>query len=484
MINYITIPKELSPKDADNIIKASVNSGADCLFLLHESGCEAFSAAYREKLLSLFRSALRHKVKIYLADDSFTFSGTAFSLMASVPDLRARLLSHIPKSQLLPEEEPLFEKGDFCIVARLLPENESYPYNHYPDLTNAESAEMAKDFVYSVFLKEYKKFKGYELKGFVCLSPCFLSPLEEYVPYCKDALENLKADPFSIFEDENVKKDYVSLCREAFEKNYLLPIRDYCEKEGVEFSVTPYGEKGASEDFCERESALSPFVFAHDFTSVISSFLSGKEAVLEASSSPYFKSLALLRKYLSSVPKSVVTYIDGEEISLEKDEMLLVNNTDEAVAIKMNIPKNKSYFVKSPENGSLFILDEDFEYVFYPFGFMHIISQSGETFEDYIPSRFDGVEIRKSSDEFEESTLCDVEFEEKSITLPDEPLYGKQLCIKGDFSAVEVKIGAMEKVLLSPPFSLSLFEFCRGAQCGITIFGGKASNVSLLHKKC
>jgi hypothetical protein len=129
-------------------------------------------------------------------------------------------------------------------------------------------------------------------------------------------------------------------------------------------------------------------------------------------------------------------------------------------------------------------LDEDFEYVFYPFGFMHIISQSGETFEDYIPSRFDGVEIRKSSDEFEESTLCDVEFEEKSITLPDEPLYGKQLCIKGDFSAVEVKIGAMEKVLLSPPFSLSLFEFCRGAQCGITIFGGKASNVSLLHKKC
>lgn len=480
MINCITIPDNFSPRDADNAVRAALLSGADSLIIRHNKNAAPFSAAYREKLLCIFRSAYRHKIKIYLSDDSFPYSGTAFGQMGSVTDLRAKALFLVDVSDLSEGESPLAAQGASAVVAKALPDNEAYPFLHYPDLTLPESAQMVLDFVYRPFLKEYNKFAGYEFAGFVSFSPCFASPFEDILPYSEEALTLSGCDPFAIFDDDAVKEKYLSFCQSVFEKNFLAPLKAFCVQNALSFNVIPKNKKSASKGFCERENAISAAQasVALSFSDIVEAFVNGSECMLSLYAwDEYSRRLSALRRFLSGISPSIIYTEENEEIALNKaSELFVVNTAERVVKTRISIPKGEAFLLSDFESDSLYRLDSAFECEFSPFGFLYLIPASEKLYADPLPVSVSGVRLWAKS-----GKPVPLAFSESggtaSFTLPDEPIFGKCLDFEGDFSSLKINLGSMRHFLITPPFCVSLFDFCRGASCTAEALGGNITGV-------
>lgn len=453
MFNEITLPEEFSPRDADEAVRLAKLSGAEGLFVRFLREEALFSAGCREKLLSLFRSAYKRKMKIYLCDDTFEFSGTALGELSSVPDLWAEEL--FVSDAVSEGEEIVFEADGRFLAVRSFPENDKYPYGHYPDLTNPQAAEYVIGAVYERLIKEYSRFSGYEFAGFLCRKPCFAPPYEENIAYSKAAFDAFEGDKFAIFTDEGREK-YTALCEKAFGENYISQLRRFCGERGMEFILTP-AERGASAELCARASSLSNAALhtAHSLEEAVRTFCEGEECVLEIlSEGEYERRLCALRSFFAAKRDNILPL--GGEIS---DGTLLVNMSGEKAVMPLAAPEG--FVIEDIFSGRIYALAEEAE--FSPYGFLYVRSARAGEYCEETPIRLDGVKFGQRE------RLCEMELMREggciSFGLPDEPLGDKSLEFEGDFDFLTVKIGSMELFLAAPPYEVKLFDFCRGEIC-------------------
>ncbi len=472
-INYIQIASALSPHEADSLIAASIKSGAEKIIILPEEGAEPFSASSRQKLLSLLRSAYKRKALLYISDDFFPYSGTAFGNLSSVPSLWPREIKKICKDDLKDGDEVIGELSGSLIVSRTAEPDESYPYKHYPNLTDPYAAELVIDFFYKRLISEYEKFVPYELHGFAAVKPSFMPPFGEILPYNKEAFSRIdKKELSALFSNSPVRDKYLSAVRECFEKNYLLPLKSFCESKKLEFLFSGW-EKGASNTFCQNESSvfLSESFPSSGLSNLSLEALKKRDAILRVSpSSPCGEALASLRKFLHNLPENTVRLTLSEETAVlpEGDNFLLVNDFEEKASYNI-VPPEGSWLISDPEEKALYPFDGGRAYEFSPGGFLFISRGEAHSTDD-LPVRVGAVRTSPQGEPLFELNLS-------SPVLPDSPLFGTQLEVEGSFECLKVQISSVNKTLLSAPFTVPLFEFCRGANVYLTPFNGDISRI-------
>ncbi len=472
-INYIQIPSALSPREADSLIAAAVKSGAKKIIILPEADAEPFSASSRQKLLSLFRSAYKRKALLYISDDFFPYSGTAFGNLSSVSSLWPREIKKICQNELKDGDVCLGELSDYLIVSRTAEPDENYPYKHYPNLTDPYAAELVIDFFYKRLISEYEKFVPYELRGFAAVKPSFMPPLGDILPYNEEAFSIINKKELSeLFSNGPVRDKYLSAIQECFEKNYLLPLKSFCENHKLDFIFSGW-EKGASNSFCQKESAFFlPESFpSSDLSNLSREALKKRDAILSVSpASPFDEEFSSLRKFLGSIPENTVrlTLSEGTAVLPEGDNFLLVNASEDKSSYNI-VPPSGSWLITDPEEKAFYPFDSGRAYEFSPGGFLFI--SRGEALSiDELPVRVGAVRTSPQGEPLFELNVS-------SPVLPDAPLFGTQLEVEGSFECLKVQISSVNKTLLSAPFTVPLYEFCRGANVYLTPFNGDISRI-------
>ena len=463
--NYFTIPDILSPHEADAAVRAAKLSGAEEFIVLHEPGVDPFCAAYREKLLALFRAAMRHKIKILIADDNFTYSGTAFGALSSVPDLWSKALFMIKKSSLSEEEVPIWEDGEKCVVVRTVPPSDKYPNSHYPALSDPLAFDLAKESIYMRFIREYKKFVGFEFSGFVSFDPSFSPPMDECLPYFEglfDAYyEKYSVSPNlpALFSDEDEKARYLFVCDDLLKKNYLEPIGDLCEENALSFRVL-------------SKNDLS---FVRSFNDISDAILKKTQALFSFSVfDETAKTFSNVRAFLDTLSEDLPRIKLNSEVTVPEGGCVLVNDSDEEVKAFITLPEGE-YFAKDAEKSSVY----DFKsgsYTFSPHAFL-CITNDGSSFPDPLPIRIGGVRTCEFYDSHDLSFRA--KGDEASFDLPDEDLSGSALVFEGDITSLKVKIGSVSHFFVSPPFCLPLFDFYRGFSVTTLSNGGSIEKVTI-----
>lgn len=500
-LNWYRIPESLSPREAESAVYAAKMSGADKIALFHEENVDPFSARYKEKLLALFRAALRHEVKIYLADDCFPYSGTAFGQLSSVTDLWARAVYEIDKKNLYEGEIPIWEEGEKCAVARVLPPRDEYPYSHYPDLLNPLAAEMVKESVYEKFIKEYKKFAGYEFAGFVISRPCFKPPSDDAIPYSESIK---KYDIKEILKGGAEREKYFLHLADALEQNYILPLKELCEKYSMGLCIVPC-EKGASRRFAEAESAV--YILKDDDKNGINKEKSDgaegapgayllAEGIADFSTALVEKRPLALRlerwgeteKILGNMRESCEKWRekesigrvleDGEKIELEDGrDYTLINHSDDYLSVEITAGNER--VVSDPEKDALYKF-ENGEYIFSPHAFLFVSQNAPDMFTEALPIRVGGVRTRPRPETARAIGFTEDEGGRISFRLPDFELSGKALEFTGEFDSVTIKIGSVKATLISPPYCVPLFDFYGGYSVSAEVLGGKIKTAAIV----
>lgn len=465
---YLKIEDDFSPRYAADMLEEAKKQGFDEIILLHSGNASLRSNAYREKLLGVFRAAYRHKVRVYIADDRSEYSGTAFGELIKVKDMQLRYLAKIKTAEAA-GEKILAERGDECIVAKYFSDDEPCA-----DLTNPYAAGMVIDSVYAPLCREYEKFAGYEFKGFACLCP-LLNPTDKVIYSEAVCSETENLDYFKLMEKGGEYEKYISSAQRAMEEGYILPLKRFCQKKGLDF-VLCGGKNSARSSFVKENSKYN---LSYDFTG---DYLMGagsiKKAVLSgiAGAAPVVPVSLVMKRmekrgdFIKSLPAHCPK-VPLESIENAPDAFLITNLTDRQKQLCLLL---EDYVITDPDNGELYPLLKT-EYIFYPYSYLFVQKKTDDMYIEALPARVGGV----LAGEFDEEG--EIAFEKRgdvyAFSMPDTDLSCKHIEFIGDFEFLKVRLGSMEHELVQQPFTAPLYGFLREARGGAAAIGGEIEKI-------
>ncbi|MGM9551643.1 MAG: hypothetical protein ACI3XA_05250 [Clostridia bacterium] len=473
---YLYITDTVDPKGASDSLLQAKEEGFDNVILLHHKDADIRNVKYKEKILAFLRGAYRHKMSLYISDDCFTSSGTAFGGLCSVKDLwQKRILSatdSIDKSDIITER-------DGALVTYGL-SDENYPYYHYPDLTNPLVADMIIQDVYKPLVKEFSKFTGYEFKGFISVKP-MVDSLKGDVIYSEEALNLYKEKYGEISLSTLLKKGeeyskYMSLAEKCVEQNFVWKLKNFCRDNNLEYIVC--GGENSLSDASLKQSAYSftdkkgngYLMWADSLKKVINAGLYKMGVVMPIS--PAMKKMESIREFLELVPTNCPVK-DLNEIDGFENRLLITNMTDNVRSVCLLFKDAYIYDLKAKEAYPI----EKTTYTFHPYSYLYIVKKKSDMYTSDLPAIIGGVRIGETGDakiqEFEKrDNIC-------TFYLPEENLAGKCLEFEGDFDYLCVRVGSMEEVIVQKPFALPLYGFLRGARGAVEAFGGVVSTIKI-----
>ncbi|MBQ8002596.1 MAG: hypothetical protein IJ297_04050 [Clostridia bacterium] len=481
---YFNIDENMTPRSVSDIFAFAARSGFDDVAVFHEKDCDLSSARYREKLMAVFRAAYLHKIRVFLADDSCENSCTGFGQLSSVREKRQRVL--VLKSKDEDGDFVLARSKEGTVVAQYPCKDEAFPYGYYPDLTDGECAQMIIDCVYENILREYEKFATYELCGFLCNKPLYKA--YDAVPYSSAAMEkfaekhNREADVFSIVKGNGDFEEYVKILCECMEENFILPLKEFCRANKLEFIVSGT-DCSVTEDFCEKEGIVclsdcvkgAAIVRCETATDVLAAYLKLSRVCVPIA--PFMGPAAKLGDFFEK--HKGAEFVSLEELkNTDGDAYIICNTTAESITVGLLM--DGEWCICDWENGAIYDMDTKKTYNFNPYSFLCIKRKDKDIYTDNLPVRVGQVVI---GDWEEDGEIAFVQNEDGvTFSLPADALGGKCVCIEGDWQYLKVKLGYNEYEFLAGGCVLPLYEFLAGAQCTVNIYKGKIDKVVLLKK--
>ena len=464
---YFKIEENMTPRDASDILAMAKKAGYNDVLVYHHEKADITNARYKEQLLSVFRAAYRHKVGLYIADDRYDFSGTGFGQLSSVKDLWQKIMVVKNKDEVSDDEEILCEDDGRCVVVTSPKEIDKFPYGHMPDLTNPECARLIIESVYKPLINEYKKFVGYEFKGFLC-NPLIKDCVEyEGAPYCEAAVQSCKgADLFSVVK--NKSKTYLDSVYKNMKTAFADELKKYCREHSLEFLLSEDGR------IVFGETCYIPDI--RDSRDALLAYSCRCEGVIEIS--PAMNRLENIGKIFEEYPDCELVDIAEQKIP-DKDCYIIRNTREDSVSLGFLLQGD--WCVYDWEKDELYDFEPKATYSFSPLGFMCIVRKTDSMYTDKLPVRVGSV---VTWDYEESETIKTQKRDDKyAFYLPDETLSDKAVKIEGTAECIKVKLGAMEHHLTEKPFIVPLFDFQREAGCIIEAVGGEIEKIAIITKK-
>ncbi len=456
---YFKIEENMTPRDASDILERAKKSGFDDVLVYHHEKADITSRVYKEQLMSVFRAAYRHKVGLYIADDRYNFSGTGFGQLSSVRELWQKVMVIKKKGEVKEGEEILSENGDECVVASLPKKIDKFPYGHMPDLTNPDCARLIIEGVYKPLVNEFKKFVGYEFKGFLCNCPIWDCAEYENVPYSKDAVERFiakKGDLYELAKGKAAKDDYLKLF--DVDKSFVQPIEKFMADEGLEFiNVT-------------EKSHLPNVSKSYD---AVLAYKAKCECAVKIS--PGMAMLKNIGRIFEEYPDC--EYMRFSEMKgIKKDCCIIVNDKKESVSLGLLIEGDWALY--DWEKDALCDFEPHRTYTFSPESFMCLVKKNNSVYTEKLSAKVGGVLTKELEEEKKLEFIK--EGNKFAFTLPEESLSGKYIRFSTMGNYMSVKMGYNKCESISAPFVFPLYDFLCGQKCEGE---GELIEISLLKEK-
>lgn len=476
---YFCIDDVSTPRDASDVLSYAKGAGFDNVLVMQGRDANLSKAAYREKLLAVFRGALRHKVNLYLYDDNFKFSGTGMGQVCSVKDVWQKAMVVKNTAELSEDDVVLCEKDNKAVVLSYGEEWDECPYKHYPDLTNPLCAQMVIDSVYVPLAKEFGKFKGYEFKGFVCSSPLYGAG--DWVCYSEEAIKRFKNKP-DLFDIANKGKEYGEysrLLRLCLEENFILPLKKFCRDNDMELIVCG-GEGSVSHEFCNKEKLVylsyekeGIYPRAEDVHTALMAYAQRRDAVIGIM--PGMDKISRIGEFFKDNSQGEIVEVTSFA-SADKDCYILVNSSSEVKSLGFLLEGEWS--VADWEKDEVYTFEQKKTYTFYPDSFLCLKRKSDALYEEKLPARIGGVVCG----EWEEAKKLSFNYDGKTaeFKLPEDSLKGKcvEIISSGDY--LKVKMGYNEHILVTKPCIIPLYDFLCGSRC---VAEGDITQIRILEQK-
>lgn len=499
---YFKIEENMTPRDASDILAMAKKAGCDDVLVYHHEKADITRADYKEQLLSVFRAAYRHKVGLYIADDRYSFSGTGFGQLSSVKDLWQRIMVVKQKDEVAEDEEILSEDRECgaCVAVVLPKEIDRLPYGHMPDLTNPECARLIIESVYKPLLHEFKKFAGYEFKGFFCNCPTWDCEEYEGAPYCREAVDKFMettldcGDLFAVADME----EFVTggwgeyLDGYTIDESFVLPLKRFCDENGLEFalatgcsSVDPTFGKENSSVFLNPVGAFESCYIPGACTAADALWAYGTccEPVVRVGCG--MEKLQNVGRIFEKYPSCKFRKFDyGKYMNLtefydeDKDCYILENKGKEAVSLGF-LPEGDRC-VYDWENDVMYEFDKKGTYTIFPGGFLCIVKRTEAMYPEPLPVRVCGV-LTGELEEVEKLSFSE-EGGKVRFTLPEESLSGKYVQIEAEGGYISVKMGYNRYESVMGAYVFPLYDFLCGNECEADAGEGKVLGVKIVKK--
>lgn len=441
---YFKIEENMTPREAADVLERAKKSGFEDVLVYHHEKADITSTGYKEQLLSVFRGAYRHKIGLYIADDRYDFSGTGFGQLSSVRELWQKVMVVKAKDEVREGEEILCESDGKCVAAVLPCEIDKFPYGHMPDLTNPECAALLIEGLYKPLINEYKKFVGYEFKGFLCNCPVWDCTEYENVPYSKAAAERFiakKGNLYELAEGKASKDDYMKLF--DIDKSFIKPIERFMAEEGLEFiNVT------------EKSHLLK---VSKSYDAVLCHKDKCECAVKISSGMGMLKNIG---KIFEEYPDCECMKL-GEMKRITKDCCIIINDKKEAVSVGL-LPEG-DWVVYDWERDVLCDFEKKATYTFMPESFLCLVKKEGAMYPEPLSVKVGGVLTKELEKAEEIEFTCDGN--KFTFTLPEESLSGKYIAFSTEGNYMSVKMGYKRHEGIDKPCIFPLYDFLCGQRC-------------------
>ncbi|MBQ6796262.1 MAG: hypothetical protein IJO83_09015 [Clostridia bacterium] len=470
---YFKIEEDMTPRDASDALEMAKKAGFDEVIVYHHEKADITNASYLEQLLSLFRGAYRHKVALYIADDRYDFSGTGFGQLSSVKELWQKVMVIKEKSEVCQGEEILCEYKDNCVVATLPPALDKFPYGHMPDLTNPDSARLIIEGVYKPLINEFKKFVGYEFRGFLCNCPIWDCAEYETVPYSKAAVERFLEDAplpevdlfFAAAKEESPSagwSDYLE-CFDI-EESFVLPLKKFCDENNLELAIAT-GTSSVSEEFGKENSSI--FINPYGDNCYMPDVAKSYDAVLAYKHKcGCVIKIAKGMEMLKNIGRIFEEYPNCDCVKLcdfkgtDKNCCVLINHKKEEVSLGLLMPGE--WAIYDWERDIVYDFEPKRTYTFPPESFLCLVKKEGAMYPEPLGIKAGGVITKEL--EVAETIPYKEEGGKFTFTLPGEGLSGKYIELAGDGGYVAVKLGYNQYKTLTRAV-YPLYDFLCGQEC-------------------
>ncbi len=464
---YLEIDENMTAKDASERLMYAAKSDCDNVIVYHNENADITRAKYKEQLLSVFRAAYRHKVGLYIADDKYSFSGTAFGQLCSVKSLMQKVLSLKDKTEVQEGELIVAEKNGRCVTADFPPHNPEYPYGRLPDLTDSACAPLVIESVYKPLVNEYKKFAGYEFKGFLCDNPvCF----GDGVVYSECAVEKYGKDRLFEMLEKNDCTEYNLVLKKCVEENFVKPIESFCKENNLEF-IYGFNENGLSDIYFE-DGFVTKVATAFDALNV---YANGFLPLVKADGS--LEKIRNIGRIFEEYPECEIVEFDRLK-NLTGDCRVIVNTTRESVSLGFLF--DGDWCMYDWEKDELYDWNNRAVVTLGKNGFLCLVKKEAGMYTDKMP--FAAAQILTA--DYSESEIVDFEKRDDKYAfyLPDCNLADSAILFDGSCSQIKAKIGAMEYELYSKPCIIPLYDFQREAGCLAECGLGEIEKIVVLKK--
>lgn len=462
---YLKITENMTPRDASDKLLLAKRKGYSTLFVFHGENADITNAKYKDRLLSVLRAAYRHGVSLYIADDSFPCSGTAFTQLCSVKNLQLKTMRVKSREALCENDEVIFEKDGRCVTASFCPAS-AFPYGAMPDLTNKSCASLIIDSVYKPLLNEYKKFVGYEFKGFLCDSPRV--DFSEFFPvFSASAIEKYgKSALFDLCDGKN-EAAYLKALEKAVDENFISPLKNYCAENNMQFAV------GTPDGFVTFENSKAVKITRP--CDALTVYKAGFSPIVKIG--PHMEKIQNIGKIFEEYPNCEIVEYDSLS-NFDNDCFVITNTTKASVSFSFLIQGD--WCVYDWEKDELYNMEKHNAYTLFRYGFLCIVKKESNMYAEKLPFFVCGA----LTDTFTESNDLFLSRQNNNCTfsLPDENLTDSALKIVGDAQEIKLKIGSMEYEFSSDTPIVPLFDFQREANCVTESEKGSTEKVVILTK--
>lgn len=448
---YFKIEEDMTPRDASDALEMAKKAGFDEVIVYHHEKADITNASYLEQLLSLFRGAYRHKVALYIADDRYDFSGTGFGQLSSVKELWQKVMVIKEKSEVCQGEEILCEYEDNCVVATLPPALDKFPYGHMPDLTNPDSARLIIEGVYKPLINEFKKFVGYEFRGFLCNCPIWDCAEYENVPYSKAAVEKFAGKLRRIAEGQ--ADDYKM--HSGIEENYLQPLRKFTSEEGLRFIKAEKKPDGSVSINVPGEGLYTPHI-SESYGALCALAKKHKGVIKIAKGMEMLKNIGRIFEEYPNCDCVKLCDFKGTD----KNCCVLMNDKKEEVSLGLLM--TGEWAIYDWERDIVYDFEPKRAYTFSPESFLCLIKKEGAMYPEPLGIKAGGVITKEL--EVVETLPFKEEGGKFAFTLPAEGLSGKYIELAGDGGYVAVKLGYNQYKTLTRAV-YPLYDFLCGQEC-------------------
>lgn len=464
---YLEIDENMTAKIASDKLMAAAKAGCDRVIVYHSKNADITRAKYKEQLLMVFRGAYRHKVALYITDDKYSFSGTAFGQLCSVKNLSQRVLTIKNKSDAEDGEIIVAEKNGRCVVARFAPTNPAYPYGRLPDLTNPACAPLVIESVYKPLIGEYKKFLGYEFKGFLCDNPIMFG---DGVLYSESAVEKYGKDRLFDMLEENDCEEYNRLLKKCVKQNFLKPLETFCKENNLDF-VYGVNENGLS-DIYFGDGSMTKINTPFDALNVCAN---GFEPLVRADGC--IEKIKNIGRIFEEYPECKMVEFDRLE-NTWSDSIVITNTTRDTV--KLGFLFDGEWCVYDWEKDELYDWNPKAVITLGKNGFLCLVKKAHGMYTDKLP--FAAAQVLTADYSVGESVDFEKRDDKYAFYLPDCNLSDSALLLDGNGGEIKAKIGAMEHEIYSLPYVIPLYDFQREAGCLIESGVGEIEKIVVLKK--